>query len=70
MEDIEDMFKNEGDEIAPRLAATKRKIIKKAKVKKQEKAEVAAAAGGEEKAAAEDCQQQCDGPDLGAAPGT
>ena len=56
MEDIEDMFKNEGDEIAPRLAATKRKIIKKAKVKKQEKAEVAAAAGGEEKAA-EDCQQ-------------
>ena len=31
MEDIEDMFKNEGDEIAPRLAATKRKIIKKAK---------------------------------------
>jgi len=56
MEDIEDMFKNEGDEIAPRLAATKRKIIKKAKVKKQEKAEVADA-GGEEKAVAEEGQQ-------------
>jgi hypothetical protein len=57
MEDIEDMFKNEGDEIAPRLAATKRKIIKKAKVKKQEKAEAAAAGAEEQVAATEDGQQ-------------
>jgi hypothetical protein len=56
MEDIEDMFKNEGDEIAPRLAATKRKIIKKAKVKKQEQVE-AAAAGAEEKEATS-CSQE------------
>jgi hypothetical protein len=57
MEDIEDMFKNEGDEIAPRLAATKRKIIKKAKVKQQEKAEAAAAGAEEQVAATEDGQQ-------------
>jgi hypothetical protein len=57
MEDIEDMFKNEGDEIAPRLAATKRKIIKKAKVKKQEKVEVAAAGAEEKVAAIEDGEQ-------------
>ena len=66
MEDIEDMFKNEGDQIEARLPETKRKIIKKVKkvAKKQEEE-----GGGEEAATASCGQKQCEGGDQ-AAPGT
>ena len=39
MEDIEDMFKNEGDQIESRLPDAKRKIVKKAKVIQSKKKE-------------------------------